>query len=452
MKKLITILITFVLLAVVIVCSLLYQKVPNDATEYINTQKEQQRLIAERQVDSLFVHKHTDIFPIYSECKSRFVKGDASSQTGSLLKDIIYGHYQPKMPADITSTYCVAPENPLFITHGDIIEEVKTEIRMNNSDNDGPENGIHGANWKGLWQTGWALGVRENWGSGKIAEYLIIPYAVSFRKQSFGSLEDYISIDNILNNAFEFYTNNEKSNFKRNIVANTHNYTHFPYINNEYYHLERIEKAEFITFTVSDYADYTQYMYTDSYYVFIRGYGKKMYELVLDEDHVNGIENQYITRNRHLVVIHGLISFGVVFVLWIIFLFLIIKERKENRRTLLQRIIAKSNPKNYIKVYNKEKLKSANAIYSKAISTEITDETTILELAERVENELDEKLVSKTDINNLKKICNPRQFMNPYDAEKVAIANELYGRIKSSVLSYSDYIKIKKDIDELYGK
>ena len=193
-------------------------------------------------------------------------------------------------------------------------------------------------------------------------------------------------------------------------------------------------------------------MYTDSYYVFIRGYGKKMYELVLDEDHVNGIENQYITRNRHLVVIHGLISFGVVFVLWIIFLFLIIKERKENRRTLLQRIIAKSNPKNYIKVYNKEKLKSANAIYSKAISTEITDETTILELAERVENELDEKLVSKTDINNLKKICNPRQFMNPYDAEKVAIANELYGRIKSSVLSYSDYIKIKKDIDELYGK
>ena len=180
MKEIILVITTLAIIAVVIIISTLYRQVPDEANVYINAQKEEQRFIAERQVDSLFVHKHTDIFPIYYECKSRYVKGDAYAQTGSWFKDLTNDSPNSllKMPSDITSTYFVAPEDPFF-WYEDDIRGIKSEISVYNRNDEDIETGIHGVNRKGLWQTGWALGVREKYGLGRIAEYIIIPYAVS---------------------------------------------------------------------------------------------------------------------------------------------------------------------------------------------------------------------------------------------------------------------------------
>lgn len=109
MKKILFLLLSLALLAVTIVSIIAYKQAPKDAQAFVVNEKEQQRNIAERQIDSLFVHKHTDIFPIYYECKLRFVKGDSYAQTGRLYKDIINkGYTLPKLPTDITSTYRVA--------------------------------------------------------------------------------------------------------------------------------------------------------------------------------------------------------------------------------------------------------------------------------------------------------------------------------------------------------
>lgn len=78
MKKALLIFISVALIVMAIICVVKYKQVPDEAHAYISNQKEQQRELAERQVDSLFVLRHTDIFPIYFGCKSRFVKGDAS--------------------------------------------------------------------------------------------------------------------------------------------------------------------------------------------------------------------------------------------------------------------------------------------------------------------------------------------------------------------------------------
>ncbi len=451
MKKVLILLLSLALLAVSIVAFIMYKKVPNEAHAFVENQKRIQRDIAERQVDSLFVHKHTDVFPIYYECKSRFVKGDAYTQTGRLYKDIINkGYTQPKLPTDIASTYRVAPEDAPFFGE-DVIEGVKAEIRVHNGNDDEIETGIHGVKWKGLWQTGWALGVRENFGGGRIAEYIIIPYAVSFRKQSFGTIEGYITIDDILDNAFRFYTENDKSNFKKMIVKDTKHFTYMPIIDNNYYYLKTENNANFVTMTISDYSDYGTYMYTDSYYVFIKGYGRKMYNLVLNEDYTKYIENKHIEDKRSSIVLFNLITLGVLLSLWVILLAWIVKEDREHKRTLLQRIITKCNPKKYVKNYNVVKLKSANEIYSKAIATDISDENSIIELASRVENELGILLVSKNDIKALKVLCNPKRFLEPYNPEKVEKANALYGKLGQGILSCSDFIKIKNEINDLYN-
>lgn len=303
MKIIVLISIPLVIIATFAISSTLTNKVSEEADKYIHEQIEDQRILAERQVDSLFVHKHTDIFPLYYECKSRYLKVDYIKQAGLMFKDIInFSNDLSKIPSDVTSTYYVAPEDPQVYTSRGISEDVKAEIRVHNLNNDGIQAGIQGVNWLGLWQTGWALGVRENFGGGCIVEYMIIPYAVSFRKQSFGTLEGYMTIDEILHYAFKFYTENEKSKFKKSIVTDTERFTAFPYIHNDYYYLEEKKEGNYVVTTIRDYVDYGTYMYDDPYYVFIKRYGQKNYELALNKDHVKNMTRQFIGKKRKSIV------------------------------------------------------------------------------------------------------------------------------------------------------
>jgi len=450
MKKNFLLLITIAMMVIFIIFVNRYKQIPNEAKAYIENKKEQLHADAVRQVDSLFVHKHTDVFPIYYECKSRFVKGNAEAQTGSMFRDVINKSLLPsQMPSDITSTYRVAPENPMFFDNRGNVEYVKTEIRMQNHSED-IEHGIIGKNWKGLWQTGWALGVRENFGFGRIAEYIIIPYAISFRKQSFGSMEGYFSIDEILDDAYKYYTENDKSVFKRNIVSNVKYFCWGPYIDNRYYQIVDANESNYATMTISSFADYRTYMFNDSYYVFIKGYGKKLYELELADGRVKHDMEQYISEKKRNIFKYGLSSLGILFVIWSILLILVTREKKESRQTILQRIIIQTNPKRFMKNYVESKIESANDIYSKALSIDITDEAGIIELASRAESELGLVLVSKKEIKSLRKRCNPTHFMKPYDAKKVAKANALYAKLKQKELSCAVFRQITEEIEQLY--
>ena len=121
---------------------------------------------------------------------------------------------EPKLPEDVISTYHVVLEDG----YRGSIDDVKSEIRMFNRDNDGIQTGIQRANMKGLWQTGWGLGVRENWSGGeegrRIIEYIVTPYAISFRNNNYNSLDSNSTIDYILDNAYDFYTTDNQSDFK----------------------------------------------------------------------------------------------------------------------------------------------------------------------------------------------------------------------------------------------
>ena len=53
------------------------------------------------------------------------VKGNAEAQTGSMFRDVINKSLLPsQMPSDITSTYRVAPENPMFFDNRGNVEYV----------------------------------------------------------------------------------------------------------------------------------------------------------------------------------------------------------------------------------------------------------------------------------------------------------------------------------------
>lgn len=453
MKKVIFAIFTLALLLIMIVGAKKYKMVPEEAEKYVYAQKGHLDSLAKKQVDSLFIHGHTDIFPIYTKCKSRYVKDNFWSQTGTMFRKELWDwNHENRLPEDVVSTYHVAPENEFGFYQDGIVEGIKIELRLYNVDNDGKEIGIQNLNRKGIWQSRWALGVNENWGSGNIVQYIIIPYAVSFRKQCYGSAESFISVDDALDYAFDFYTGNEKSNLKRNMVTDLARFSNGPIIKNDYYTLSVDSDATFVPTTITDSPAYDHCMYNDYFYVFVRAYGQKMYKLTLQEEHVKYVKDKYVKEKREQTYTDFIIYFILIFVVWSILLIWIIWDVRQRKLTILQRIIIKCDPQKFIKKYNGEKLKSANEIYSKAIATKEIDQTVIAELASRAENELGIFIISKKDIKELKELCNPKRFMKPYDAQKVARANELYCKLSQGVVSYSAFAKIKEEISLLYEK
>ena len=451
MKKYYLILVTIAILAAIIVCVSWNSQVANDANAYFTTMIQQQRSIAQKQVDSIFVHKHTDVFPLYCKCKSHYVKGDIKKAKDNMFEDFMDPAYtEPKLPEDVISTYHVVLEDG----YRGSIDDVKSEIRMFNRDNDGIQTGIQRANMKGLWQTGWGLGVRENWSGGKegrrIIEYIVTPYAVSFRNNSYNSIDDSSSIDYILDNAYDFYTTDDQSNFKRSMVSNVESFINEPYIDNPFFRLEGDNKGDPFLSNISMYADYGTYMYNGQYYVFVKAYGRRIYELTLNKDYVKSEKEKYISDKQDLIYLIGFVSISILVIVWLVCALLTYREIKDNKQTLLKRILTQCNPKIFIKNYDSHLLEVANSIYSTALVTDANDTEEVLRLASLAESELGVRLVAKSDIRSLKKKCNPKHFMNPYNAEKVAIANELYTKLRQDKLSCAEFLEIKNMLNKLY--
>lgn len=111
-----------------------------------------------------------------------------------------------------------------------------------------------------------------------------------------------------------------------------------------------------------------------------------------------------------------------------------IDESIENR---LKRLC---NPMNFMKNYNKEKVEIANQIYSKLMDSNFDVE----EIATEAEKRLGIQLVDTFQIEDLKDKLHPKNFMDPYDAQKISLANELYSRIVDNI-TYSEFVKLKND-------
>ena len=163
-----------------------------------------------------------------------------------------------------------------------------------------------------------------------------------------------------------------------------------------------------------------------------------MYEVTLDEEKIN--------KTRIVILMCGLLG---LLALAITFAVIYIKEKRESNQSIHDRLLIFSNPQRFVKSYNAEKLSSANDIYSKALSVSSDDEASIIELVSRTEKELDVVFVTKRDINKLEAMCNPKHFMEPYDAVKVAKANELYNRVKQGINSYLEYVELKDNAQTL---
>lgn len=131
---------------------------------------------------------------------------------------------------------------------------------------------------------------------------------------------------------------------------------------------------------------------------------------------------------------------------------LIIKEHKRKvrgRETLKQSILTRCNPKNFMKPFDKDKIELANKLYAQTLNTPETDTDTLRNIRIEAEDGLSVSFVDERNIASLKSFCNPQKYMKHYDPQKVSLAIELYSILSSDKINVDTFDEVKKRSEDL---
>ena len=97
----------------------------------------------------------------------------------------------------------------------------------------------------------------------------------------------------------------------------------------------------------------------------------------------------------------------------------------------------------------KEKVEKANSIYKTLKDTNPDDKEALDLLQRRASEELGICLINTDQLTELKETVNPKNFMNPYNAEKVALANDLYSILTREGLTYNELTEVQEKAKQL---
>lgn len=104
-------------------------------------------------------------------------------------------------------------------------------------------------------------------------------------------------------------------------------------------------------------------------------------------------------------------------------------------------------PKNFMDPYDHEKVSIANELYQKLQEENLTPPD-IYALRDRAVNELGITIDASFLYDALAAACNPIQYMDPYDAQKVAAANDIYRQILDNKSDIKALECLKKEAEE----
>ena len=136
----------------------------------------------------------------------------------------------------------------------------------------------------------------------------------------------------------------------------------------------------------------------------------------------------------------------------IIPLSVIVRKREiKLNESLYDKLLRLCNPANYINGdnYDKTIVDKANDIFKRLESISENDIDSINAIQVEAVSELGINLIDKERINYLKRTADPRNYLKPYNPDKVALANELYAILSKDDISYQELTEVEKRIKML---
>lgn len=283
----------------------------------------------------------------------------------------------------------------------------------------------------------------------------IFPYKVGLKKTEWGN---FYTVEQAVNEAFEFYSTNPKSSMVDRFSKGSNNrlWSKIHDYSNEYFWIVENQNPNSWKAGIPIYHpegksyDEAQrtipyengWMHNGYYRVFIAATQEKHY-MIQEKDWV-------VNENRNKLLLWW--GIGLTALFQSIIIPLTIKERKVNKRkseTLYQRLCRLCNPSNFLKDYNKEKVDKANEIYQRLIEIKQDDKEALMSMQAEAVSSLGIALIDGEKLKDLIDKVNPRRFMNPYNAKKVRIVNDLYSRLTKEDLTYEEFAQIEEELKKL---
>lgn len=301
-------------------------------------------------------------------------------------------------------------------------------------------------------EDGWNLRILEYNSCEGLYEVWVFPYAVGYFKRNIYSGERWSSsVECAVENAFEFYTSNKKSSyygmFEEGCVGRI--WDKISSAANEYYYVSRDEKPGFNVMgnpLLDEYSLNNSYpyqngwMYNDNYKVFLASTQPVTYSVMKH----NWEPDKKDRLRLSICWVAGLsvALFSVVFLFW----------RTEVRRkrvldeSLYDMLKRMCSPVNFMntKSYDKDKVDRANQIYQKLLEVEPGDAKALDDILQQAIKDLNLNFADTKKLVCLKSVVNPKNFIKPYDPQKVALANELYAILNKDNLSYTEILEVEK--------
>ena len=308
---------------------------------------------------------------------------------------------------------------------------------------------------------GWCLSVCKKEIDGVSMSY-IFPYAVGYKKQQWSDFYNYApSVQVAVNEAFDFFTNNDKSQYygiyEKNSVDNL--WSKLNDASNEYYFLAQDETPRMWVGNSSSRIDpeikakngrevcpyKNGSMYNGYYRVFVGRtqpitYSIKKYGWEPDE------------KDRKDLWLYWSIGLTVLLLLVVIPLWVIdAKHQKIKDESLYDKLKRMCNPTNFMNgtSYDKEKVDKANSIYKRLLEINGDDVEALNELQQQAVADLGINLIDAEKLADLKEKVNPKNYMTPYNPDKVALANELYATLSNEGLTYNEMADVEAKSNQL---
>lgn len=127
------------------------------------------------------------------------------------------------------------------------------------------------------------------------------------------------------------------------------------------------------------------------------------------------------------------------------------KHNKEKEEGLYDKLKRLCNPSNFINSSNYDKIKvdKANEIYKRILETTPDNKEALDEIQALAVSELGISLINKDKLNELKEKVNPKNYMTPYNPDKVALANELFAILNKEGLTYNEMADVEEKAKQL---
>lgn len=308
------------------------------------------------------------------------------------------------------------------------------------------------SNYRNVDDEGWQIVGMRCMGTDEelIHTFVMFPYRVALKTSKWGN---YYTVPQAVAKAYDFFSSDPKSRISDRFEIGSHSriWSKIYDCKNEYYGIyENDDVHSWYEGTPIPGAASPREGGPIEYTWMHNGY-YRVYVAVSQETFHGIIKHSWNPdiQERNKLLLWWLIGIAVPFLVPIIFISVKIhKENKVKSETIKQKLIRLCSPKAFMKPYNKELVDKANNLYSKIVSCD-SDEQLIC-YADEAQTLLGISLISAIELDEAKKLADPANFTNPYNAEKFSKANELFNILYQTDLKYSDYISAKNQIKELY--